>query len=98
VLKRPAAAGLDGRAFVVALGTLPEAEKVDLVVARDALALRIVRQARIEHLVGLSAHSGSEPPISQMPCSRALAARKSWIGPCHRMLAHPDLVAHRSCP
>jgi hypothetical protein len=31
-------AGLDRRALVVALGTLPEAEQVDLVVARDALA------------------------------------------------------------
>jgi hypothetical protein len=39
-------AGLDGRTLVVALVTLPEAEKVDLVVARDALALRIVRPGR----------------------------------------------------
>jgi hypothetical protein len=49
--------GLDGRAFVIALGPFLETEQVDLVVACHPLAIRPVSHAGVEHLVG---RTGSE--------------------------------------
>jgi hypothetical protein len=58
-----------------------EAEQMNLVVARDPLALVVIDQAGIANFFGLSQASGTEPPTSQMACFLACAARNFWIGP-----------------